>query len=76
MDYNSILNQASDLLSNFKVKNPRLDSELLLSNSLSKSRDSLLLNLNKKISNKKYLKFLNFLEERKKKKTNCIYTRL
>jgi protein-(glutamine-N5) methyltransferase, release factor-specific len=68
MDYNSILNQASDLLSNFKVKNPRLDSELLLSNSLSKSRESLLLNLNKKISNKKYLKFLNFLEERKKKK--------
>ena len=34
MDYKTILDQASDMLTNFKIKNPRLDCELLLSNSL------------------------------------------
>ena len=49
MDYNTILNQSSDLLKNFSIKSARLDSELLLSSSLKISRENLLLNLNKEI---------------------------
>ena len=30
MNYDSVLNKASNLLSHFEVRNPRLDSELLL----------------------------------------------
>ena len=68
MNYDSVLNKASNLLSHFEVRNPRLDSELLLSSLLSTSRENLLLNLNKKISQKEYFKFLDLLSERKKKK--------
>ena len=46
MDYKTILGKASNLLKNFSIKNPRLDSELLLSKSLKISRENLLLNLN------------------------------
>ena len=67
MDYKTILNQASDKLKDFSVKNPRLDSELLLSNSLKISREYLLLNLNKKMENIEYIKFNNLLEKRTKK---------
>ncbi len=49
MDYKTILNQASNLLKNYRIKSARLDSELLLSSSLKISRESLLLNLNKEI---------------------------
>ena len=68
MNYNTILNEASNLLNISNIKNPRLDTELLLSNSLNISRENLLLNLNKKMNLKEYNKFLNFLEERKKRK--------
>ncbi len=68
MNYNTVLNQASNLLESFKIKNPRLDSELLLCDSLKTSRENLLLNLNKKIKLKEYNKFLNLLDQRKKKK--------
>ena len=67
MDYKTILNQASDKLKDFSVKNPRLDSELLLSNSLKISREYLLLNLNKKMENIEYIKFNNLLEKRTRK---------
>ena len=46
MDCKAILDQASSLLKDFCIKNPKLDSELLLSNSLKISRESLLINLN------------------------------
>ena len=68
MNYNTVLNHASNLLESFKIKNPRLDSELLLCDSLKTSRENLLLNLNKKIKLKEYNKFLNLLDQRKKKK--------
>ena len=67
MDYRAILNQASDMLKNFKVRNPRLDSELLLSNSLKISRESLLLNLNKQINFTEKKKFKLLLQKRSKK---------
>ena len=67
MDYKTILDKASNLLKNFSVKNPRLDSELLLSKSLKISRENLLLNLNKKIKLTEQKKFSSLLEKRKKK---------
>ena len=67
MDYKTILGKASNLLKNFSIKNPRLDSELLLSKSLKISRENLLLNLNKKINLTEQRKFSSLLEKRKKK---------
>ena len=72
MDYKSILNQASESLKDFNIKNPKLDSELLLSNSLKISRENLLLNLDKKISFVENKKF-NRLVEKRKKNANGIY---
>ena len=63
MDYKTILNQSTDLLKNFSIKSARLDSELLLSNSLKISRENLLLNLNKKITLKEKKKFKLLLEK-------------
>jgi|TARA_B100002051_G_C16656657_1_gene596860 protein-(glutamine-N5) methyltransferase, release factor-specific len=67
MNYNTILNEASNLLNISNIKNPRLDTELLLSNSLNISRENLLLNLNKKIKPKQYIRFIKLLEKRKKR---------
>jgi len=67
MDYKTILNQASNLLKNYRIKSARLDSELLLSSSLKISRESLLLNLNKEIKINENKKFKLLLEKRAKK---------
>jgi len=67
MDYKTILNQASNLLKNYRIKSARLDSELLLSSSLKISRESLLLNLNKEIKINENKKFKLLLEKRVKK---------
>ena len=67
MDYKTILDQASDLLKNFNIKNNRLDTELMLSNSLRISRENLLLNLNKEINHDEHNKFKSLLEKRIKK---------
>ena len=67
MDYKTILDQASDLLKNFNIKNNRLDTELMLSNSLRISRENLLLNLNKEINHDEHKKFKSLLEKRTKK---------
>ena len=67
MDCKAILDQASSLLKDFCIKNPRLDSELLLSNSLKISRESLLINLNREINFSEKKKFEHLLEKRTKK---------
>ena len=67
MDYKTILNQSFNLLKNFNIKSARLDSELLLSNSLKISRESLLINLNKEIKPNQQKKFKSLLEKRTKK---------
>ncbi len=67
MDYENILNQASLHLKNFNIKNPRLDSELLLSKALNISREDLLLNLKKKISFNKHKKFNILLKKRERR---------
>ena len=66
-NYKTILDEASDLLKNYNIKNPLLDSELLLSNLLNISRESLLLNLHNKINSAVFKKFKSLLEKRTKK---------
>ena len=66
-NYKTILDEASDLLKNYNIKNPLLDSELLLSNSLNISRENLLLNLRNKINSAECKKFKSLLEKRTKK---------
>ena len=67
MDYRTILHKSSNLLKKFNIKNYRLDTELLLSNSLKISRESLLLNLDRKIKLSEHKVFNLSLEKRIKK---------
>ena len=64
MDYKTVLNGAANLLKKHNINNPRLDSELLLSNSLKMPRESLLLNLNNKIRSTENKYFLKLLQKR------------
>ena len=67
MNYKNLLDASSNLLKNYCIKNPKLDSELLLSNLLKISRENLLLNLNKKITSAENKKFSLLLKKRIKK---------
>ena len=64
MDYKTVLNGAANLLKKHNINNPRLDSELLLSNSLKMPRENLLLNLNSKIRTTENKYFLKLLQKR------------
>ena len=67
MDYKTILNEATNLLKKHNINSPRLDSELLLSNSLNITRENLLLNLNSKIKIKESEYFKSLLNKRFRK---------
>ena len=73
MNYSSVLNKASKLLTTSSIKNFKLDSEIILSNMLNLSREELLLNLNKKISNKDLKCFNKLIYRRKKKRTSSLH---
>ena len=64
MNYNQILKKGENYLKRSKIKNPNLDSELILSKVLNKKRDEILLNTNNKLKNKDILKFENYLQRR------------
>ena len=64
MNYNQILKKGENYLKRSKIKNPNLDSELILSKVLNKKRDEILLNINNKLKNKDILKFENYLQRR------------
>ena len=67
MDYIEILNHSQKELKKFQIKNPLLDSELLLSKALKLNRETLLINLHKKITKKEKKIFLEYVSRRKKK---------
>ena len=50
MNCNKILKKGENILKDSFVKNPKLDSEILLAKSLKIKREDLLMNLNDKIS--------------------------
>ncbi len=67
MNFQFILARASNNLSKYSVKNPKLDTEIILSKILNITRENLLLNLDKKISKSQFIKFNSLIERRKKK---------
>ena len=66
MNYYRVLLEAEKNLKGVFIKSPRLDSEILLSNSLKISRENILVNLNSKISKKNLNYFKKLIERRKK----------
>ncbi len=67
MIYGEILKKGSNFLKKNKVKNPSLDTELILSKVINKKREEILLNINNKLKNKDIIKFKNYLLRRYKK---------
>tara|TARA_Y100000741_G_C18220605_1_gene545672 strand:- start:239 stop:1087 length:849 start_codon:yes stop_codon:yes gene_type:complete len=68
MKYQDILNKSNQILITNKIKNPSLDSELILSKVLNKSREEILINMNNKINKKKQNRFNYYLNKRIKRK--------
>ena len=66
MNYYRVLLEAEKNLKSIFIKNPRLDSEILLSRSLKISRENILVNLKRKISKKNFNYFKKLIERRKK----------
>ena len=64
MNYNQILKKGENYLKKNKIKNPNLDSELILSKVLNKKREEILLNTKNKLKNRDILKFENYLQRR------------
>ena len=67
MIYSEILTKGSKFLKKNKIKNPFLDSELILSKVINKKREEILLNANNKLKNKDIAKFKNYLLRRYEK---------
>ena len=61
MIYSEILKKGSNLLKKNKIKNPYLDTELILSKVTNKKREEIILNFNNKLKKKDLTKFTNFL---------------
>ena len=61
-----VIKIGSSVLKENNISSHILDSELLLSRILNKSREEILTNLNQKIDQKKFLKFKEFLKRRSK----------
>jgi len=67
MNYQEILDYGFKVLRSSCIKNPKLDSELILSKALKKNRDQILINLKNKLNNKQIDDFELYLSRRKKK---------
>ena len=66
MNIENILGKASKQLNSLNIKNANLDCEVLLSNTINKDREYLILNLKQNLD-KKYIDFFYNLVERRKK---------
>ena len=66
MNIENTLSHAVKILNKFNIKNPTLDSEILLSKIISKDREYIILNSHEKINKKSLDDFNNLIERRKK----------
>ena len=66
MNCYKVLLEAEKSLKDAFIKSSRLDSEILLSNSLRIPRENILVNLNRKISKKNFYYYKKLIERRKK----------
>ena len=67
MNYNQILKEGENFLKKNNIKNPNLDTELILSKVINKKREEILLNTNNKLNNTDLIKFKNYLFRRNHK---------
>ena len=67
MNYIQILKKGGNFLKKNKIKNPYLDTELILSKVLNRKREEILLNVNNKVRNIDIIKFNNYLLRRHQK---------
>ncbi len=67
MNCSEVISNAVYILKENLIKNPYLDSEMLLSKALKIKRENLLTNLNMKLKNKDIIKFNKLIERRRKK---------
>ena len=61
MNLFELIKVGSNLLKKNKIRSHILDSEVLLSKTLNKSREEILINLDQKIDNQKILEFKRYL---------------
>jgi release factor glutamine methyltransferase len=66
MNIEDTLSYAIKTLNRYNIKNPKLDSEILLSKAISKDRKYIILNFHEKINKKSLDDFNNLIERRKK----------
>ncbi len=64
MNYSQILKKGENFLKRRKIKNPFLDTELILSKVINKKREEIILNINNKLNNSDLIKFKNYLFRR------------
>ena len=67
MNYRNILDKGLNILKTNSIFSADLDTQLLLSKSINKSREEILLNLDKELKQEEINKFLGFIIRRKKK---------
>ena len=72
MNYNEILKKGENILKRNKIKNPNLDTELILSKESTQKRRSII-KYNKKINNKDIINLKLFIKK-KTKRTNSIHS--
>ena len=68
MNIESAINNAVELLSLNEIKNPRLDSEILMSKVIKKNKKYILLNANKELTKKNQFYFNDLIDQRSKGK--------
>ena len=67
MNYQEILRRGESFLKKNKIKNPFLDSELILSKVINKKREEILLNASTKVKNTDIKKFNKYILRRRQK---------
>ncbi len=67
MNYNQVLKIGENFLKKNRIKNPSLDTELILSRVINKKREEILLNTNNKLKSSHIIKFKKYLLRRKQK---------
>ncbi len=75
MNIETLFNEASKELKRHKIKSSILDSEILISETIKKSREFIILNSKKKVENEYYLKLKKLVSERCKGKPIAYITK-
>ena len=70
MNYNEILKKGENILKKNKIKNPYLDTELILSKVVNRKREQILLNTSNKLKNWEIIAFKNYIESKDTKFDN------